>query len=143
MKKVILIGNIGCGKTTLSQALTNQELAYKKTQAIEVVGNSILDTPGEYLEFTHYRGAVMIASAEAEIIIFMQSAVDDKHRFPPSYAGAFSKEVIGVVTKADLATKTEIKMAKEILKVAGARKIFVVSSYEKKGIMELRKYLSK
>ena len=39
MKKVIFIGNIGCGKTTLSQAILGDELEYKKTQAVEVLGH--------------------------------------------------------------------------------------------------------
>ena len=49
MKRILLVGTIGCGKTTLCQALNGMALEYKKTQAIEVV-NTTIDTPGEYLE---------------------------------------------------------------------------------------------
>ncbi len=49
MKKTILIGVSGCGKTTLVQRLNDEELKYKKTQMVEHHLNFI-DTPGEYLE---------------------------------------------------------------------------------------------
>ena len=47
MKKLIFIGNIACGKTTLCQRLNGMEMSYKKTQALEVIHETI-DTPGEY-----------------------------------------------------------------------------------------------
>ena len=34
MKKLILIGRTGCGKTTLTQALLGKKLVYHKTQAV-------------------------------------------------------------------------------------------------------------
>ena len=45
MKKILLIGTVSCGKTTLSQYLSGMELVYKKTQALDVIGTAI-DTPG-------------------------------------------------------------------------------------------------
>lgn len=141
MKKIIFIGNIGCGKTTLSQALLGEDLNYKKTQAVEVLGGRILDTPGEYLELNHYRGALMITSADADIIALVQAADDEHKMFPPCYGGAFAKETIGIVTKIDLATEKQIKEAEVLLAMAGAHEIFRVSSYDKKGLKELREYL--
>ena len=35
MKKIILIGNVACGKTTICQYLNHMEIKYKKTQALE------------------------------------------------------------------------------------------------------------
>lgn len=141
MKKVIFIGNIGSGKTTLSQAILGDELEYKKTQSVEVLGNGILDTPGEYLELNHYRGALMITSADAEVIAFVQSAIDNQKMFPPGYGGSFAKTVIGVVTKIDVASEQEIADAEHFLKMAGAKKIFKVSSYDGTGIKEVADFL--
>ena len=61
MKKIILIGNVSCGKTTLCQYLNGQELSYKKTQALEVVRTTI-DTPGEYLEHRSFLQALIVTS---------------------------------------------------------------------------------
>ena len=36
MKKIMLIGKVSCGKTTLCQYLTNQAIKYKKTQALKL-----------------------------------------------------------------------------------------------------------
>ena len=141
MKKIIFIGTIGCGKTTLAQAIMGEELEYKKTQAVEVLGKSILDTPGEYLEMVHYRGALMITSSDAEVIGLVQSAVDEMNMFPPCYAGSFAKEVIGIITKTDIATDEQVEEAEKLLILAGASRVFRISSYDGEGIEELKEYL--
>lgn len=141
-KKIIFIGNIGCGKTTLSQRILGEKQIYQKTQSVELRGDSIVDTPGEYLELNYFRGALMITSAEADVLGFVQSAIDDKRMFSPCYAGSFAKPAIGIVTKIDVATKEQIDEAEECLKMAGAERIFKVSCYKNKGIKELIKYLN-
>ena len=59
MKKILLVGSVSCGKTTLCQRLNGLVQDYKKTQAIEVVGKTI-DTPGEYLERRSLFSALMV-----------------------------------------------------------------------------------
>ena len=49
MKKIMLMGRVSCGKTTLCQCLAGMELRYQKTQTVQLVGDAI-DTPGEYVE---------------------------------------------------------------------------------------------
>ena len=46
MKKVLMVGTVACGKTTLLQALAGQSLVYKQSQSIEIVAGHI-DSPGE------------------------------------------------------------------------------------------------
>jgi len=53
MKKTMLIGRTGCGKTTLTQKLMDEEVKYKKTQAV-TYKSKIIDTPGEYVENKMY-----------------------------------------------------------------------------------------
>jgi ethanolamine utilization protein, EutP len=141
MKKIIFIGNIGCGKTTLCQAIRGEELEYKKTQAVEVIGDILFDTPGEYLERFQLRGALMNTSADADIIGLVLSATEVRDMLPPCYAGSFAKEAIGIVTKTDLATEKQIEIAVQRLKIAGAGKIFLTSSVTKAGISDLVNYL--
>lgn len=142
MKRVIMIGTIGAGKTTLSQALLGETIQYEKTQAIEIRGDSILDTPGEYLERRQLQGALMITSADADVVVFLQDPTDVRCKYPPCYAGAFAKEVIGIVTKTDLASEQLLKEAEMKLRLAGVEKIFFVSSYTGEGIHELLDYLT-
>ena len=46
MKKIIFMGKTGCGKTTLTQAMRGERIAYHKTQYINHF-DCIIDTPGE------------------------------------------------------------------------------------------------
>ena len=69
--KVMLLGKIGCGKTTLTQRLNEQDVVYAKTQAVSYE-NNIIDTPGEYIENKFFFRALLVTAAEAEKIIFVQ-----------------------------------------------------------------------
>lgn len=141
MKKIIFIGPVGSGKTTISEAILGEDIEYRKTQAVQVMGDSILDTPGEYLERVQMRGALMITSADAEIIGLIESATELRSMFPPGYAGGFAKTVIGIVTKTDIADEKQIEAAETRLKLAGVAKIFHVSSVTREGLDELLEYL--
>lgn len=122
MKKIMMIGKIGCGKTTLSQRLLGQEVTYKKTQALEVLGQDILDTPGEYLEQRQFYKALVVTSVEADVILLLASAIDEQTAFSPRMSTMFSeKPVVGVITKTDLTEDPEqIEAAGEVLELAGA-----------------------
>lgn len=142
MRRIVFIGTIGCGKTTLGQAIHGDELRYKKTQAVEIIGRDILDTPGEFLERADRRGALMMSTMDAEVIVFIESATETRSMFPPGYAGSFAKPVIGVVTKIDIADEEQIAKAERKLDFAGARTIFRVSSTTGEGLGELIRYLT-
>ncbi|NMM63808.1 EutP/PduV family microcompartment system protein [Clostridium sp. P21] len=139
MKTLLLIGRTGSGKTTLTQVLNKECVQYKKTQAIEVCEN-IIDTPGEYIENRAYYKALIVSSVEADIIAFVQDCTEEESLFPPEFAGAFEKTVIGIITKIDLCKcEDSIKRAQKLLEIAGAKKIFKVSSTESSGIDEIKK----
>ncbi|WP_455600052.1 EutP/PduV family microcompartment system protein, partial [Cloacibacillus sp.] len=92
-RRVIFIGASMAGKTTLTQAMMREELRYRKTQTLDIVGGFIIDTPGEYLERGGMRGALSVAAAEARLIVFLQSASAAQSFFPPSFASMFGKPV--------------------------------------------------
>ena len=93
MKKIMLIGRTSCGKTTLTQKLMNEEVKYKKTQAVSYKSR-IIDTPGEYVENKIYYKSLLVLSADAKIIILVQSAIDGATLFPPKFSSPFSKLVL-------------------------------------------------
>jgi ethanolamine utilization protein EutP len=139
-KNVILIGSSTCGKTTLAQRLNGEEIDYKKTQAIEVI-NTTIDTPGEYLENRALYKALVVTATEADIILFVQDATDERFRFSPGQAQMLMPTVLGVVSKADLATAEQIAAAKELLELAGAAEIFVTSAVTGEGCPALQERL--
>ena len=132
-RRVIFIGASMAGKTTLTQAMMREELRYRKTQTLDIVGGFIIDTPGEYLERGGMRGA--------RLIVFLQSASAAQSFFPPSFASMFGKPVAGVVTKADIASPEEIAEAKIRLTRAGVGRIFVTSAYTGEGIQEFVEFI--
>lgn len=120
--KIMLIGRTGCGKTTLTQRLNDEIIEYKKTQMVSYEGN-IIDTPGEYVENKGYYRALNVISMDADIIILIQSSLDDQTLFPPNFSSMFNgKKVYGIITKIDLNNK--IEKVKADLENAGAIKIF-------------------
>ncbi len=141
-KRIILIGRTFCGKTTLAQYLNDQPLQYKKTQALEVINSMIIDTPGELLEQHYLKGAILTASTDADIVMLMQSAIEENSMFPPAFTSMFCKPVIGIVTKKDVATEEQIKQGIAHLNRAGARKVFVISSVQEEGLDELLAYIN-
>ncbi|NLU24900.1 MAG: EutP/PduV family microcompartment system protein [Clostridiales bacterium] len=127
MKKILLAGAVGCGKTTLCQTINGLEQTYKKTQALEVV-NGTIDTPGEYLERRSLLHALIVTSVEADLVVFVQDATAERFMFSPGAAGMFPVPVAGVVSKIDEATEAQKKQASELLTLAGAQPIFAVSA---------------
>ncbi|EGS5728126.1 EutP/PduV family microcompartment system protein [Clostridium perfringens] len=143
MGRVIFMGKTGCGKTTLCQALNNLEIKYKKTQAIELYDNAI-DTPGEYMENRGYYTALIVTAADADIIALVYDCTSEENYIAPGFASIFCKEVIGIITKINLAKdKSEIEVAEERLNLAGVSKIFKVDTVDDVGIKELFNYLNK
>lgn len=141
MKKVIFIGKSGSGKTTLCQRLNKEELSYLKTQSVQIY-NETIDTPGEYIENRFYYKALVVTAADAEVIALIYDCTQEESYIPPGFSSMFSKEVIGIITKIDLAkSMQDIELAEEKLKVAGVTKIFKVNNIDGTGIDELSKYI--
>ena len=90
----------------------------------------MIDTPpGEYLERTYMRGALMVTSTDADLIVLVQDATENGTSVPArAYTSMFAKPAIGVVTKADCASEHQIADAKKYLEMAGAQRLFVTSS---------------
>lgn len=142
MKKIMFVGPVGVGKTTLTQRLKGLDISYHKTQAIQF-HDSIIDTPGEFLQHRQYYNALTVTSAEADVIGLLVAATSTMQTFPQGFSSLFNKPVIGLVTKIDLtSSKQEIDRAKQELRAAGVRQIFELSLIDETGLEQLRQYLS-
>lgn len=142
MKKIMLVGAVGTGKTTLTQRLQGNDISYHKTQAIQF-GDNIIDTPGEFTQRRQYYSALQVTATEADVIGLLQSVGESFDTFPPGFSTMFPKPTIGIVTKIDLAESEEaIEKAEHTLLAAGATKVFRVSSVENDGIEAVLDYLT-
>ncbi|MGL6064101.1 MAG: EutP/PduV family microcompartment system protein [Fusobacteriaceae bacterium] len=135
MKKIMLIGRTGSGKTTLTQILKKEIIEYKKTQSINYYEN-IIDTPGEYIENKAYYRALIVSAAECDIVAFVHNALDNEIVFPPNFSEIFNKPTIGIITKIDLVENFE--KARNLLEEIGIKKIIGVSAKTLKGIEDIK-----
>lgn len=141
MKRIMLVGRTGVGKTSFCQAVRGCTLEYKKTQAVEIVNNTI-DTPGEYLENRALYRALIVTAVEADLIVLMQDCTDEQTAFAPGFASMFGKPAVGIVTKIDLAEGEQMLLdAEERLRLAGCSKIFRISNTSCEGLKSVKALL--
>ena len=139
MKKTLLVGRHGVGKTTLKQALRGETIRYEKTHYM-LYEDWLIDSPGEYAEVHGLGAALAIYAYEAEVVALLIAADEDYSLFPPNITCMVNREVIGVVTKIDKAPPTR---AERWLRLSGCNKIFPINSHTGEGIEELKAYLRK
>lgn len=139
MKKLILIGRVAAGKTTLTQALLGEELHYAKTQSIRYL-DTVIDTPGEYTELRQTSGALALYAYEADVVGLVLSANEPYSIFSPCLTSMVNREVIGIITGID---KPDARpdMVENWLRLAGCHRIFRVSSYTGEGLDEIVAFL--
>lgn len=140
MKKLILVGRSEAGKTTLTQALMDQEIHYHKTQYVNY-HSCIIDTPGEYAQVAHLGHALAVYTYEADIVGLLCSATEPYCLFPPLCTASTNRECIGIVTQIDKPGARPDR-AERWLRLAGCKKIFFVNSVAKEGTDEILNYLS-
>ena len=139
MRKIILIGRSGAGKTTLTQALKGEEIKYHKTQYVNYF-ESIIDTPGEYAQ-THELGyALALYSYEADVVGLLLSAEEPYSLYPPNITCMVNREVVGIITHID-SPKADPERAERWLRLSGCRKIFRVNSTTGEGVSDILDYL--
>ena len=139
MKKLILMGRSGAGKTTLSQALKGEQVEYKKTQYIDYE-DFLIDTPGEYAENHDLGAALCLYAYEADVVALLIAADDEYSLFPPNITCMVNREVIGVVTKKN---KGNPERAERWLRLSGCKTVFFVDSKTREGVEEILKHLKK
>ena len=139
MKKIILIGRVAAGKTTLTQALRGEDIHYYKTQYINYL-DTIIDTPGEYTELRQTSGALALYAYEADIVGLVLSANEPYSIFSPCITSLVNREVVGIITGIDK-PDANVERVERWLRLAGCKKIFPLSAYTGEGIKDLLNHL--
>jgi len=141
MKKVMLVGPVGVGKTSLIHALQKDPNRVEKTQSICFYDGAI-DTPGEYAQIPRFYSALMVTAMQASIVVIIQDGTDLKVSLPPGFAAMFNRPVIGVVTKIDTIGIDRVKVKSRLFEVGIKEPIFFVSAHTGEGLDDLIEYLA-
>ncbi len=139
MRKLILIGRSGAGKTTLTQALKGLKVSYQKTQSISY-DDWLIDTPGEYAENASLGAALCLYSYEADVVGLLLAADEPYSLYPPNITCMVNREVVGIVTHREGYSP---ERAEKWLRLSGCEKVFIIDSLTGKGIPELIEFLKK
>ena len=139
MKKIILMGRVASGKTTLTQALRGEAIHYHKTQYIRHT-DIIIDTPGEYAETQHLGRALALYTYEADVVGLLLSATEPYSLYPPCVTSCCNRPVIGIVTHTDV-LGGDPERAERWLRLAGCRTIFRVNGTTGDGVRDILDYL--
>lgn len=138
-KKIMFMGRSGAGKTTITQALYGEDIAYKKTQYVNY-SQYIIDPPGEYIEDKQFGFALALYSYEVDVIGFILAANEPFSLYSPGTVAMATREVIGIVTQIN-DENANPELAADWLRLAGCEKIFFVDSVTREGLDELISHL--
>ncbi|MFC7392344.1 EutP/PduV family microcompartment system protein [Scopulibacillus cellulosilyticus] len=137
MNRAMLIGSIGAGKSTLTNALLGRKVKAVKTQSL-VFYDWIVDTPGEYTENPLFYKNIMATSLEVTHVLYLQDATKAKNFFPPGFSTGITKLPIGVVTKADKEDADIVRAVNQLKAVLPKGPIVVSSSVTGQGLREIK-----
>ena len=140
MKKIILIGRVAAGKTTLTQALRGEDIRYYKTQFINYF-DTVIDTPGEYTELRQTSGALALQAYEADVVGLVLSANEPYSIFSPCITSLVNREVIGIITGIDK-PDANVERVERWLRLAGCKNIFAVSAVTGEGLDKIIEFLA-
>lgn len=135
MKRVMVVGQTGAGKTSLLKALGVWEGHVRKTEAL-AYGPQCIDTPGEFFDIPMFYHVLIQTSIKAAVILFLMDPLRPRH-VVPNFSKTLRAPVIGVVSKADAATPKAIESAIQGLQASGVTEIHVVSSETGEGLERL------
>lgn len=138
----VVIGEVGCGKTALMNALLDNGIAASKTQSAIFHSHNVIDTPGEFVGRRTYYGALLTTIVEVSTLVYLQAANNAYFSLSAGLLTVYpNKRVVGVISKVDL-PDADVTTARRLLQENGIPEpYFETSAVSNKGVASLRSYL--
>ena len=111
------------------QCLLGRKKTLPRPMAVYREGNCVL-TPGEYIENPWYFSALLVSSYDVDTVVLGYRLGEPFNPYPPATAGAFNRNVVGVVIMNDALDRSQIGKSVRLLRLAGANAICVVMESE-------------
>ncbi|WP_034455948.1 EutP/PduV family microcompartment system protein [Buttiauxella noackiae] len=143
MKRIVFVGTVGAGKTTLFNALQGNYSLARKTQAVEFSDVGNIDTPGEFLSHPRLYSALINTLVDAELLIYVHAANDPQCRIPAGLLDIYPRLTrVAVINKIDL-PEANIAQTQAMLIDAGfTPPIFALNSLDAASVRQLEDYLA-
>jgi ethanolamine utilization protein EutP len=139
-KRIMIIGPTACGKTTLVNALNEEDKPIRKTQNL-IYGKNTIDVPGAYIENSWMYKYLISAMQDASHVLILVDQSKPAAVYSPGFAKVFRCPVIGVITKADVMPENEAKCVQQLKEIGAADSYFKISVQQDIGISALKEYL--
>ena len=138
----VLVGEVGCGKTALVNALLQTGEQAQKTQSVEFHRHNVVDTPGEFGGRRTFYRALLASIVEIPTVVYLQPANSQVFSLPTGLLTVYpNKQVVGVISKVDL-PEADVPGAEKLLLANGiAAPHFATSAVTGAGVADLRDYL--
>lgn len=128
LRSTLWVGSTYCHIEKVVKNMLDLPYSLPRPMAIYRKENCLL-TPGEYIENPWYFSALLVSSYDVEIVVFVYRLGEPFNPYPPATAGAFNRDVIGVLIIQNSVSDNlwhQIEEAQHILELAGAMNICIV-----------------
>lgn len=129
MRSTLWVGSTYSHVETVVQRLLGVKKTLSRPMAVYRESNCVL-TPGEYIENPWYFSALLVSSYDVDTVVLGYRLGEPFNPYPPATAGAFNRNVVGVVVMNDALDTSQIGESVRLLRLAGANDICVVTESE-------------
>ena len=129
LRSTLWVGSTYSHAETVVQRLLGGKKTLPRPMAVYREGNCVL-TPGEYIENPWYFSALLVSSYDVDTVVLGYRLGEPFNPYPPATAGAFNRNVVGVVIMNDALDTSQIGESVRLLRLAGANDICVVTESE-------------
>ena len=126
LRSTLWVGSTYSHVETVVQRLLGGKKTLPRPMAVYREGNCVL-TPGEYIENPWYFSALLVSSYDVDTVVLGYRLGEPFNPYPPATAGAFNRNVVGVVIMNDALDTSQIGESVRLLRLAGANDLCVVT----------------